>query len=220
MIVLCYQLKRITLGKDKMTRKRNAVQPLLKQYNEIVRQIKQKTKARKALLAEQKNTSKLNLIKQHDLSKQITTLTEEIEELHSERENLLLNLDCLDDAGVKVVQSEITAMEASLRRLDEQEEKYSSELEDAIQQYKSIRQHVEQVDLNERNDRAYAAAANRLQKTYGNHFDAKLLQESRHEVMRLLKEDDTPRSVREQLRRPHGEQTKEQHARRIIHDAR
>ena len=220
MIVLCYQLKRIALGKDKMTRKRNAVQPLLKQYNEIVRQIKQKTKARKALLAEQKNTSKLNLIKQHDLSKQITTLTEEIEELHSERENLLLNLDCLDDAGVKVVQSEITAMEASLRRLDEQEEKYSSELEDAIQQYKSIRQHVEQVDLNERNDRAYAAAANRLQKTYGNHFNAKLLQESRHEVMRLLKEDDTPRSVREQLRHPHGEQTKEQHARRIIHDAR
>ena len=220
MIVLCYQLKRIALGKDKMTRKRNAVQPLLKQYAEVVQQIKQKTKARKALLAEQKNTSKLNLIKQHDLSKQITTLTEEIEELRSEKENLLLNLDCLDDAGIKAVQSEVTAMEASLRRLDEQEEKYSSELEDAIQQYKSIRQHVEQVDLNERNDRAYAAAANRLQKTYGNHFDAKLLQESRHEVMRLLKDDDTPRSVREQLRRPHGEQTKEQKAGHIIHDAR
>ena len=220
MIVFCYQLKRIALGKDKMTRKRNAVQPLLKQYAEVIRQIKQKTKVRKALLAEQKNTSKLNLIKQHDLSRQITTLTEEIEELRSEKENLLLNLDCLDDAGIKAMQSEVTAMEASLRRLDEQEEKYSSELEDAIQQYKSIRQHVEQVDLNERNDRAYAAAANRLQKTYGNHFDAKLLQESRHEVMRLLKEDDTPRSVREQLRRPHGEQTKEQKAGCIIHDAR
>ena len=220
MIVLCYQLKRIALGKDKMTRKRNAVQPLLKQYAEVIRQIKQKTKTRKALLAEQKNTSKLNLIKQHDLSRQITTLTEEIEELRAEKENLLLNLDCLDDAGVKAVQNEVAAMEASLRRLDEQEEKYSGELEDALQQYKSLRKRTEPVDLSESRDQAYVAASSHLQEAYGKHFDAKLLQESRHEVMRLLKEDDTPRSVREQLRRPHGEQTKEQKAGRIIHDAR
>ena len=220
MIVLCYQLKRIALGKDKMTCRRNAVQPLLKQYAEVVRQIKQKTKARKALLAEQKNTSKLNLIKQHDLSRQITTLTEEIEELRSEKENLLLNLDCMDDAGVKAVQSEVAAMEASLRRLDEQEEKYSGELEDALQQYKSLRKRTELVDLSESRDQAYVAASSHLQEAYGKQFDAKLLQESRHEVMRLLKEDDTPRSIREQLRRPHGEQTKEQKAGRIIHDAR
>ncbi len=192
----------------------------MKQYTEIVRQIKQKTKDRKALLAEQKNTSKLNLIKQHDLSRQITTLTEEIEELRTEKENLLLNLDCLDDAGVKAIQSEITAMEASLHRLDEQEERYSGELEDSLQQYKLLCQRVEPVDLPESKDKAYVAASSRLQEVYGKHYDAKLLQESRHEVMRLLKKDDTPRSIREQLHRPHGEQTKEQKAGRIIHDAR
>ena len=93
---------------------------------------------RKALIAEQKNTSKLNLIKQHDLSRQITTLTEEIEELRSEKENLLLDLGCADDAGVKAVQSEITAMEASLHKLDEQKEKYSAELDETLQQYKQL----------------------------------------------------------------------------------
>lgn len=197
MIVFCYQLKRIALGKDKMTRKRNAVQPLLKQYTEVVRQIKQKTKVRKALLAEQKNTSKLNLIKQHDLSKQITTLTEEIEELRSEKENLLLNLDCLDEAGVTALQSEITAMEASLRSLDEQEERYSSELDDALQQYRTLQTqagHHEHLHLVQPEQTADA----RLKKTYGEHFDPQLIRESEKEVKRLLGETDAPRSIRKQ----------------------
>ena len=198
MIVLCYQLKRITMGKDKMTRKRNAVQPLLKQYAEVVRQIKQKTKARKALLAEQKNTSKLNLIKQHDLSKQITTLTEEIEELRSEKGNLLLNLDCLDDAGVKAVQSEVTAMEASLRKLDEQEDRYSSELDDALQQYRTLQSQTanhKQLHMVQPEQTADA----RLKKIYGERFDPQLIRESEKEVKRLLGETDAPRSLREQI---------------------
>ncbi|MBQ4073593.1 MAG: MobA/MobL family protein [Clostridia bacterium] len=198
MIVFCYQLKRIALGKDKMTRKRNAVQPLLKQYAEVVQQIRQKTKARKALLAEQKNTSKLNLIKQHDLSKQITTLTEEIEELRSEKENLLLNLNCLDDAGVKAVQSEVTAMEVSLRRLDEQEERYSSELDDALQQYRTLQTqagHHEHLHLVQPEQTADA----RLKKIYGERFDPQLMRESEKEVKRLLGETDAPRSLREQI---------------------
>lgn len=83
--MFCYQLKRIALGKDKLSNKLNAIHHVLKRYAEVIRQIKQKIKARKALLAERKNTSKLNLIKQHVLSQQITTLTEEIEELRSEK---------------------------------------------------------------------------------------------------------------------------------------
>ena len=200
MIVFCYQLKHIALGKDKMTRKRNAVQPLLKQYAEAVRQIKQKTKARKVLLAEQKNTSKLNLIKQHDLSKQITTLTEEIEELRSEKENLLLNLDCLDDAGVKAVQDEVTAMEASLRRLDEQEERYSGELEEAVQQYGQLRATVDENVAQQSTASSKQAAATRLIKVYGDRFNPKLLHEAAQDVARRLGETGTPQSLRKQLR--------------------
>ena len=210
MIVLCYQLKRIALGKDKMTRKRNAVQPLLKQYAEVVRQIKQKTKARKALLAEQKNTSKLNLIKQHDLSKQITTLTEEIEELRTEKENLLLNLDCMDDAGVKAVQSEVAAMEASLRRLDEQEERYTNELDDAVRQYRML---CSQTDSHEQLPlvQPEQAAEARLRKIYGDHFDSRLMQESKKEVNRLLGETDAPRSLREQINTINRSRTADHH---------
>ena len=90
LIVICYQIKVIIRSRDKRTATIQATQPKMKRYNEVTQQIRQKAKTRKVLVAEQKNTSKLNLIKQHDLSRQITTLTEEIEELRSEKENLSL----------------------------------------------------------------------------------------------------------------------------------
>ena len=174
MIVFCYQLRCIALGRDKLSRKLNAVQPLLTQYTDVVRRIKQKTKARKALLAEQKNASKLNLIKQHDLSRQITTLAEEIEELRSEKENLLLDLGCANDTGVKAVQSEITVMEASLHKLDEQKERYSDELDEVLQQYKQLKAQATEVDSDDIQRNAIIAASERLQQTYGKRFDAQL----------------------------------------------
>ena len=199
LIVICYQIKAIIRSMDKRTAAIQATQPRLKQYNELTQQIKQKTKARKALVSEQKNTSKLNLIKQHDLSRQITTLTEEIEELHSEKENLLLDLGCADDAGVKAVQSEITAMEASLHKLDEQKEKYSAELDETLQQYKQLQNQAED-QQKIRNDAA-AAAAVRLQQAYGKHYNAQLVRESQQDVAAWLGESTQPASIREFLKR-------------------
>ena len=63
-------------------------------YQKYIR-LKKETKSRKCLLrdlnAEQKTTPKLNITKQMSLSKAITTLTEDIEELKSELLNLFLS---------------------------------------------------------------------------------------------------------------------------------
>ena len=198
LIVICYQIKAIVRSMDKRTATIQATQPKLKRYNEVTQQTRQKTKARKALVAEQKNTSKLNLIKQHDLSRQITTLTEEIEELLSEKENLLLDLGCADDAGVKAVQSEITAMEASLHKLDEQKEQYSVELDETLQQYKQLQS---QADSDEIQRNASTTASTRLQQVYGKRFDAQLLRDSQKDVAARLDESTQPVSIREFLHR-------------------
>ena len=63
LIVICYQIKAIISSRDTRTATIQAIQPKLKRYNELTQQIRQKAKARKALVAEQKNTSKLNRIK-------------------------------------------------------------------------------------------------------------------------------------------------------------
>ncbi len=201
LIVICYQIKVIIRGMDKRTATIQATQPMLKRYNEVAQQIRQKTKTRKALVAEQKNTSKLNLIKQHDLSRQITTLTEEIEELRSEKENLLLDLGCADDAGIKAVQSEITAMEASLHKLDEQKERYSVELDEALQQYKQFKAQATEADSDEIQRNAITAASKRLQQTYGKRFDAQLFRENQQQTAHLLGEDERKQSLRAQLAR-------------------
>ena len=152
-------------------------------------------------MAEQKNTSKLNLIKQHDLSRQSTTLTEEIEELRSEKENLLLDLGCADDAGVKAVQSEITAMEAGLHKLDEQKERYSVELDETLQQYKQLQSQAEAEDQQKIRTDAAAAATARLQQAYGKHHNAQLARESQQDVAAWLGESTQPASIREFLQR-------------------
>ena len=64
----------------------------------------------------------------HDLTRCITELTEELEELKTEKAMLLRSLDCADDVGISAVKKEIAALESALQKLSEQEEKYSAEL--------------------------------------------------------------------------------------------
>ena len=201
LLVFCYQLRFIGLGKEKLSGKVNAVQPKLKQYVALLQQIKQKSRERKALLAEQKQTSRLNLFKQHDLSQQIATVTEELEELRSEKEDLLLSLGCADDADIKAVQEEITAMEASLHRLDEQEEKYSGELGAALRQYKELQAQADADETAISKQEASVSAAERLQELYGDRYRPQLLRDSQKDVAKLLGESDEPQSIRELLRR-------------------
>ena len=153
------------------------------------------------MLNDLQHRSKLNFIKQHDLSRQITTLTEEIEELLSEKENLLLDLGCADDAGVKAMQSEVTAMEASLHKLDEQKEKYSVELDEILQQYKHLQSLAEAEDQQKIRTDAAAAAVTRLQQAYGKHYNAQLARESQQDVAAWLGESTQPTSIREFLHR-------------------
>ncbi len=101
-------------------------------YAGSVQQIKDKSKERKALVAEKKETPFYQIPKLHDLTRRITELTEEIEELKTEKEMLLRSLDCSDDAGISDVKKEIATMEGALQKLSEQEEKYSAELDEAL----------------------------------------------------------------------------------------
>ena len=99
----------------------------------MVKQIRDKNKQRNLLLDERKATPVWNLAKRQDLAKQIATLSEDIEELRSEKVMLLRSLDCADDAAMADVKKDIAAMEAVLKKLDGQESKYDAELESVLQ---------------------------------------------------------------------------------------
>ena len=67
----------------------NASQPLLKKYDKLMQQAKSKNKELKVLIAEKKDTPALSVLKHMELSKRITELTEDLEELQSEMMSIL-----------------------------------------------------------------------------------------------------------------------------------
>ena len=69
-----------------MGKRVDAVKPELERYASLVQQIKEKSKERRNLLAEKKETPFYLIPKLHDLTHRITELTEEIEELKTEKD--------------------------------------------------------------------------------------------------------------------------------------
>ena len=107
-LIFSYQLRYIGVGKHSMGKRVNAVNPELERYAGLVQQIKEKSKERKNLLAEKKETPFYQIPKLHDLTRRITELTEEIEKLKTEKDFLLRSLDCTDDAGISDVKKKST----------------------------------------------------------------------------------------------------------------
>ena len=99
MIVFHYQLRRIGLGKQRMKEYIHAVQPELERYTGLVQQIKEKSKERKSLVAEKKELPVYRVKRHKALAVRIAELTEDLEELRSEKALLLQKFEYAEDAG-------------------------------------------------------------------------------------------------------------------------
>ena len=206
MIVFRYQLRRIGLGRQRMKEYIHAVQPKLVRYTELVQEIRGKGKERKSLLAEKKETPFYLIPKQHELSRRIAELTEELEELKSEKAILLNSLDCEDDADISTVKKEIATLESGLKKLREQETKYSAELDDALKQYAELKEQATEMDsvelmevrLDIRNEQE-RSAVDRVKAAYSEKYDFAMMAGSKQDVASLLREETEIRSVRERL---------------------
>ena len=73
------------------------------------------------------------------MNAKIAELTEDIEEQKSEKSVLLDRLNCTDDAVISTIKKDIAAAEAGLSKLEQQETKYTSELEAALSEYAALK---------------------------------------------------------------------------------
>ena len=224
MIVFRYQLRHIGRGRQRMKDYIHAVQPKLVRYTELVQEIRSKNKERKSLLAEKKETPFYLIPKQHELSRRIAELTEELEELKSEKDMLLHSLECADDAGIAAVKKDISTMETALKKLSQQEEKYTTELNDALRQYADLKEQAAEFDPDELQDARLAlrpamerSAVDRVQAASGEKYDSLMMYDSKRDVANLLLEEAEARSVREFLRKQHKLHGHEQQ-RKMKHD--
>ena len=213
MIVFHYQLRHIGRGRQRMKEYIHAVQPKLVRYTELVQEIRGKGKERKSLLAEKKETPFYLIPKQHELSRRIAELTEELEELKSEKDMLLHSLECTDDAGITAVKKDISTMEATLKKLSQQEEKYTAELNDALQQYAELKSLSAEFDSDKLQDARLAlrpamerSAVDCMQSAYGDRYQPLMMYDSKRDVSDMLHEEAETRSIRERLRQKQQQQ--------------
>ena len=216
MIIFRYQLLRIGTRKEKITDTLQIVKPDFRKYESIMKQLKVKVRERRTLLDEKKAAPAIQIFQQRELAQKIATLTEDIEELKSEKALLLNQLNCADDHGMAEIKKRIVSMESSLEKLDQQEVKYTDELEVALAQYTELQQQAADMDVLELDTTCHAIrpdkeweTVQRLQATYGKKFDSRTLAQSRMDVAEMLNETAEPVSIRQNLQQLQVHQTKQ-----------
>lgn len=109
-------------------------------------------------------------------------------------------------------------MESSLEKLDQQERKYTTELDVALEQYAELQQRSADMDTIELNTARHAIRPDkeyetlqRLQATYGKKFNSGMLAQSRIDVAEILDEVAEPISILRKLQQLQGQQNRQIH---------
>lgn len=220
MLIFRYQFLHTRASKRSLSDTLNAVMPDFRLYTAIVDRIKGKAKERRELLAEKKSTPVLHVSRHMELSRQISTLTEDMDELKSEKTMLAHRFDKSDDAGMKEIRTQVQSMEASLKKLEEAETWLASELDAALIQYQELTEQACDMDVTElatvRAELRPAKiddAAYRVKAAYGKQYDYNLMQRAKSDVADMLGEDTSIRersSIRQQLREENRQQRLQQ----------
>lgn len=197
LIIVQYQLifnhARITGIQDFKKQKK----PLLDKLKKVRAGIREKTAERKKLQIEKKKLSVWEVVKQLKYNQQITTLTEDIEELKSQKLQIMEKLGCENDAAVKSM--EITAADIDKRKDNLEKQKQTLEAEKCknMKQYTETLYSIVPDNLgsveSERTMIRYNGSIELMQKLrdkYGEHF-------SRRQFDMIEKEVDAQLPVRE-----------------------
>lgn len=218
MIIFRYQLLHIGAGKKHFSDTLQVVQPDIKRYEDVVKQLKAKIKERRVLLDEKKNSPAIQVFRHRELAQKIATLTEDIEELKSEKTLLLNQFNCADDHGMDEIKQHIASMESSLETLNQQEKKYTAELDAALTQYTELQRQAADMDAMELDTARHAIRSDkewetvqRLQAAYGKKFDSGTLAQSQKDVAKMLDEPAESVSIRQKLQQLQRQQNRQSH---------
>ena len=212
-LIFCYQLSHIRGGKSHIQESLAVWRPELERYTGLVQQIKEKSKERKALVAEKKELPIYHVKRHKTLAVCITELTEDLEELRSEKALLLQRFEYAEDAGAEAFRKDIATMEAGLKKLEAQEQKYSAELDKALDEYAELKAQAadfDPVELYKARQVIRPALEKAVKKQLEDTMQEKpsliVLLSAKQEASRLLGEDTEERQVRQLIMRRQKEQ--------------
>ena len=212
-LIFCYQLSHIRSGKSHIQESLAVWRPELERYTGLVQQIKEKSKERKALVAEKKELPIYHVKRHKALTVRIAELIEDLEELRSEKALLLQKFEYAEDAGAEAFRKDIAIMEAGLKKLEAQEQKYAAELDKALDEYAELKAQAADFDPVELYKARQAirpaqekAAEQQLEDTMHEKPSLIMLLSAKQEASRLLGEDAENRQARQMVMQRQKEQ--------------
>lgn len=207
MIIFKYQLLHIGSGKQAINKSLKMYREDMAEYTALADKIKAKSKEHKTLLTEKKAMPVIHVLKHRELSSRIAELTEDLEELRSEKAVLLQQMQFPEDATADSFRKEIRTLEAGLKKLETSEARYTVELDDALKQHAEFQEQAAEFDPAELYEARQTirsgheqSAIQRVQDAYGDKYNLLMMFESRRDVGELLNEEMEARSLRERLR--------------------
>lgn len=171
--------------------------PILNKYDTIKKKLKAKVTEKKELNVQKSKSSILNPFQHIKLNQQLTTVTEEIEELKSAKEQLLFQAECSTDKDMVSLSNKYNQMDKNLDILDSQDMALKEQLEkDAVAfQEEKLRpkpeQYTELLDARIQIRPAFREKKliEQLKGTFGEYYDYHYRDIATHEVDDLNMED-------------------------------
>lgn len=196
MIVIAYQVIHTGDFIKKARRDVGRISPVFRKYSSITVQIKAALSERKTLLAKKKALSPLHFSEHRRITARITELSEELEELKSEKEGLMSSLNKYDDAGMKAVKAWINSKEKEIQKAEAVEAQYMAELDKTLSEYHELEAGAVELEP----DKLYAArlslrldeekrATSTLKNRYGDSYDPAVTQRAKDKATNLLREE-------------------------------
>ena len=143
MIFTQYHLLHNEMQKEVIHDWMNHFNPILNKYNTVKKKLKAKVTERKELNVKKEKTSILNPIQHIKLNQQLTTVTEEIEELKSRKEQLIFQAQCSTDKDMTNLSKKYDQMNNNLDILDSQDISLKKQLEKDAAAFREEKFHPE-----------------------------------------------------------------------------
>ena len=118
------------------------ITPVLKKYKAITKAIRTKQSEKESLQSQKKKLSFLQPVQYYQISQKITTLTEDIEELLSQKERLICNNYFHNESEIKTSEITLKNQKDFLKKLDVQYDNLSDQLTENQKRFQKIKADV------------------------------------------------------------------------------
>ena len=198
LIILMYQLLNIGKGKANIKEYLSDTKPKITRLTSLVNKIKAVENERSAAAKEKKNTLTWQISKHQELNKRLSELTEDLEELRSEKARLPAEFNCSEE-DISTTITSVKSQETRLAELDSTEKKYLEEFEAVKGEYSELKGNVPAELLSEIHKTSEQKAAEKIRSAYRDRTDYSLIEKCISEVDDALGEAREKESITEKL---------------------